>query len=285
MEERVSCAVCLERYDNSYKTPLMLLCGHTFCRSCLVQMSKNGLGVLCPNDRQKDLRNVNSLPKNFALLDIIQELDISKTRSLRSIIALRKENLDKAVTRNEELKGLNSVLIEEENRSLRDLSTGFVRVREAVDKKEQELKTHIKQTHENLTKKIQSLEGNFKKYIENEESEIIKLEDLKAKLGEDHELDAANSKVVDPPINEFEETKEMIGKLPIKVLLAPSCIEDSIQKSARILDETLARVSSLSAIFIRDLRVQDGDRFVSGASFVKTWRLRNDGEEGWPESC
>ena len=47
MATAASCSICLEVYNLEERKPLLLLCSHTFCRSCLQQMqSKNN--KLCP---------------------------------------------------------------------------------------------------------------------------------------------------------------------------------------------------------------------------------------------
>ena len=48
----------------------MLPCGHTFCTECLSRINTNQ----CPNDRTAFQQPAQSLPKNFALLQVIPQV-------------------------------------------------------------------------------------------------------------------------------------------------------------------------------------------------------------------
>ena len=41
---------------------------------------------------------------------------------------------------------------------------------------------------------------------------------------------------------------------------------------------------SLAAEFVSDNNIPDGQIFPPGAEFVKSWRMRNDGAQDWPET-
>ncbi len=43
-------------------------------------------------------------------------------------------------------------------------------------------------------------------------------------------------------------------------------------------------MSDLTAVFVADIRVRDNDRFMSQSTFVKTWRIKNDGDKAWPNN-
>jgi len=81
------CPVCLERFqgdDGAPRTPLVLVCGHTVCRSCLVAIAardsaqgKPLKAVVCPVCRHPtalpESGDVTALPKNFALIEQLKE--------------------------------------------------------------------------------------------------------------------------------------------------------------------------------------------------------------------
>ena len=71
----------------------------------------------------------------------------------------------------------------------------------------------------------------------------------------------------------------------MQVLISPVQFDNCLQNFAKVIDDTQSRTSSLSAVFVSDVRVHDGDRFMPCSTFVKTWRLRNNGEIEWPNSC
>ena len=43
--------------------------------------------------------------------------------------------------------------------------------------------------------------------------------------------------------------------------------------------------NGLSSRFVADVTIADGTRVAASERIVKTWRLRNDGEKPWPETC
>ena len=63
------CSICMEVYTD----PRVLPCGHTFCRQCIEAFGE----LACPVCREGfRLPNVGvvGLPKNFALLDIVDAI-------------------------------------------------------------------------------------------------------------------------------------------------------------------------------------------------------------------
>ncbi|XP_071516705.1 uncharacterized protein [Panulirus ornatus] len=71
MSEAVKCRVCLEQYEPDDREPLMLPCGHTFCRSCVLAGRTTGRHR-CPScKRDLTLIEVQELPINFQVLELI----------------------------------------------------------------------------------------------------------------------------------------------------------------------------------------------------------------------
>ncbi|KAI0066569.1 hypothetical protein BV25DRAFT_1849133 [Artomyces pyxidatus] len=72
-----------------------------------------------------------------------------------------------------------------------------------------------------------------------------------------------------------------------------SMIDEVLKAVPRALDEMFGPVSTvptpepadapLRATFLADNNIPDGQIFPPGAEFVKSWRMRNDGESSWPE--
>ena len=63
------------------KVPRLLSCGHSLCHECLSKLSVRGQVLLCPFDREPT--NVGDsgiwgLKKNFALLDLLERLQIER---------------------------------------------------------------------------------------------------------------------------------------------------------------------------------------------------------------
>ena len=63
------CPICCEHYDHQNLFPRLLICGHTFCSSCLGKLLKNN-SISCPDCRKTVPvpGGVAGLTKNYALL-------------------------------------------------------------------------------------------------------------------------------------------------------------------------------------------------------------------------
>ena len=73
----MECGVCFLRYDsnNLARVPLLLECGHTFCKACVCELlSKN---PNCPLCRTRIIKRLPDLKTNFALLDVLNSYQMS----------------------------------------------------------------------------------------------------------------------------------------------------------------------------------------------------------------
>uniref|UniRef100_A0A1I7TJR3 RING-type domain-containing protein n=1 Tax=Caenorhabditis tropicalis TaxID=1561998 RepID=A0A1I7TJR3_9PELO len=77
---RLDCEICMREYknDESDQTPRLLPCGHTICELCagnLVNHNEYAI-IMCPFDRRMIYfdGDVKELPKNFALLNVLEDL-------------------------------------------------------------------------------------------------------------------------------------------------------------------------------------------------------------------
>ncbi|XP_069571179.1 E3 ubiquitin-protein ligase RNF183 [Brachyistius frenatus] len=84
--EDTECAVCFCSYDNVFKTPKLLVCGHTFCLECLARINVTSpeLKTLsCPVCReQTELPHGRDLPRLGNNQDIISKLPPDMRRAL-----------------------------------------------------------------------------------------------------------------------------------------------------------------------------------------------------------
>ncbi|XP_061677162.1 E3 ubiquitin-protein ligase RNF183 [Syngnathoides biaculeatus] len=88
-DEEPECAICFCSYDNIFKTPKLLACGHTFCLECLarINVSAPKLKTLsCPVCRElTDIPHGQDLPRLGNNQDIISRLppEMRRARSIR----------------------------------------------------------------------------------------------------------------------------------------------------------------------------------------------------------
>jgi len=79
MAEDLSCSICMFRFNESSYLPLWLRCGHTFCKSCLEDIARRGK-LKCPNcNAEEDSTAIDSLPKNYFILEMIVRGVFSRT--------------------------------------------------------------------------------------------------------------------------------------------------------------------------------------------------------------
>ncbi|XP_015250698.1 PREDICTED: RING finger protein 225-like [Cyprinodon variegatus] len=84
--EDTECAVCFCSYDNVFKTPKLLACGHTFCLECLARINVSSAEIkslTCPVCRlPTELRKGRDLPRLGTNQDIIGKLPADMRRAL-----------------------------------------------------------------------------------------------------------------------------------------------------------------------------------------------------------
>ncbi|XP_047454374.1 E3 ubiquitin-protein ligase RNF183 [Mugil cephalus] len=84
--EDTECAVCFCSYDNVFKTPKLLACGHTFCLECLARINVTSAELktlTCPVCRElTELPHGQDLPRLGNNQDIISKLPADMHRAL-----------------------------------------------------------------------------------------------------------------------------------------------------------------------------------------------------------
>ena len=65
--EFLSCPVCYNVFNEQHYRPISLACGHTVCRTCLSKFQQKK----CPFDQSLITRDIDELPSNFALLQLV----------------------------------------------------------------------------------------------------------------------------------------------------------------------------------------------------------------------
>jgi next-to-BRCA1 protein 1 len=114
-------------------------------------------------------------------------------------------------------------------------------------------------------------------------SSVTSLEETKPSPSESPSLPSKpktpQAVVVGLPITFIEPTEERKSVTPI-----PKAEPEPVEEEPVIvtMDEAKPKIY-LSAMFVEDSIVSDGQVFPPGAEFMKCWRMLNDSEHDWPE--
>lgn len=72
---RIECKICMSPFNDGCRVPKMLACGHTVCQSCSKKLARNNMesNLTCPFCQEVTQLKDGRLPKNFILMDVIDE--------------------------------------------------------------------------------------------------------------------------------------------------------------------------------------------------------------------
>ncbi|XP_047496081.1 E3 ubiquitin-protein ligase TRIM23-like [Penaeus chinensis] len=93
----LECRVCEDGFSlGGDKVPRLLFCGHTLCHACLLRLPTHDNNIHCPFDRQPTpigASGVWGLKKNFALLELLERLSLSRSDAvlLPEVLVKQKE--------------------------------------------------------------------------------------------------------------------------------------------------------------------------------------------------
>lgn len=278
MEDLLTCTVCFEPFNLYTKVPLSLICGHTFCKECLLLMSSNKKSVSCPLDNTPEPREFSSIPKNYSLIEIIT---VSKPKTLipkAQFISQTQSIIESCKAGLKLLQKAQDSSDQHKTKSKSELNDCFNSLRELLNYRESELLDSIESTHKIVNEKIEKVSTEIVQIMQKHE-ENVKV------VRNDAEVDAEKMFRGMPDLGKIDEIDEVVQKLPVKVLTSFNQIENSVLSFTKVVDDTQVRVSELKFTFVADVRVKDGSKFLPNSTFVKTWRIRNDGEVSWPNGC
>ncbi|XP_061072430.1 E3 ubiquitin-protein ligase TRIM50-like [Conger conger] len=183
LEEQLRCPVCLDVFAE----PLMLQCGHSYCRSCLHSMTLDPFGQLqCPECRS-EVDGISS-PPNVSLarvVDLLREIDVSSAEpecpEHRNPLSLYCEE-DQAV-----ICGMCGSIGAHHSHQITPISNVYSRMKEDISCLMTELQTQRRKLEEQICKMahnksritnesdvlkwvIRKEFGELRRYLEEEES-------------------------------------------------------------------------------------------------------------------
>ena len=101
MENILECSICLEKYNKKDKLPRILICGHTFCTSCLQKIKTKNISekqIKCPIDLKigYENNNIDDIPINRVVVDLIDlkiEEKLKNENNAKNVFVDVKEKL------------------------------------------------------------------------------------------------------------------------------------------------------------------------------------------------
>ncbi|XP_062036388.1 E3 ubiquitin-protein ligase TRIM50 [Lepus europaeus] len=149
LEDRLQCPICLE----VFREPLMLQCGHSYCKDCLLALSRHLDSELrCPVCRQP--ADCSSSPPNVSLARVIEALQLPEEPE-PSVCAHHRNPLSLFCEQDQELIcGLCGLLGSHQHHRVTPVSTVYSRMKEDLAALVSDLKQEQKKVEEHIAKLV-----------------------------------------------------------------------------------------------------------------------------------
>nr|XP_020752492.1 E3 ubiquitin-protein ligase TRIM50 isoform X2 [Odocoileus virginianus texanus] len=149
LEDRLQCPMCLE----VFKEPLMLQCGHSYCKGCLVALSRHLASELrCPVCRREV--DYSSSPPNVSLAKVIEALQLPGDPEPQVCVHHRNP-LSLFCEKDQELIcGLCGLLGAHQHHRVTPVSTVYSRMKEELAALISDLKQEQKKVDEQMAKLV-----------------------------------------------------------------------------------------------------------------------------------
>ena len=183
--ESIECPVCADSFNRSNRIPLVLLCGHSICKKCTMELIDYKKAIICPLDRKLDTRPISQISFSYTILELIDHvstmsakikfLSLSPEERIRAIqtqseekINKIEENIGRINTRVNDVETMKATILVE-------IDSSFAKINEAVHSRKESLKRDVDQlTEESLEKYYELLSEmrGLKKQAEEHLAEI-----------------------------------------------------------------------------------------------------------------
>ncbi|CAG9329279.1 unnamed protein product [Blepharisma stoltei] len=199
MEAILECPVCIERFDRVTHIPLVLLCGHTLCKSCAADLRSGTDVIVCPLDKKQDRRPLIQISHSYHILELIEHishmsqtlkyLKLEPSERLEAMRQQAKENFDLCQDHLEKIQTAISEISSKRDDVLSTVSKNFSSLKDCLENKQQELENEVSTIVDEYIEKYEQVktltqvlyEKSLQKYEElMVQSEGDTIEDVKA---------------------------------------------------------------------------------------------------------
>ena len=173
IQPSLECPICTIPYNRHQHAPLILLCGHTLCKSCVNKLFHPARNIICPLDRKVDNRKFAHIPQSLLVIEMIDTI----TRMKEQIDFLKLMPEEKRVRKAERLQAAASECTEfitqldaqiEESKSKVASTTSkiretFTRLNGLLESRRQTLEEEATRLHEEQMERYVTMVENFEK--------------------------------------------------------------------------------------------------------------------------
>jgi gas vesicle protein len=151
--ESIECPVCTESFNRSNRIPLVLLCGHSICKKCTVELLDYKKTIICPLDRKVDTRPINQVSFSYTILELIDHVS-SMTAKIKFLsltpqarIEAVKDDAEKKISKiDENIEKINNRIAEVQTMKtdiLQEIDGAFLKLTNALSEQKDNLKTSV----------------------------------------------------------------------------------------------------------------------------------------------
>ena len=248
IEELLICKICKNKFDLNAHRPLIIKCGHTFCKHCILSSKEEENDNLCPLDNQKNVFNIESSINNLLIEDILKKVFNLEEKSPKQIIYIKP---DIKRNRSPSLKNIKNNI--KDNKDNKD---------NKVENEERSEKKNTNTISLMNSEKIRSSTGYHKyknssdfRFSQKEPPHFSKVNMKKIDIEDDNIIDDMNESIETIPLNEDKSVMNISFKDEWTALLGKN-IEKKISKGEleiinnNIEDTLMDKISKIDDEFI-----------------------------------
>ena len=166
----LECTICFERYNMAYKKPYLINpCGHTYCKTCLDNLSARK----CPVCRG----NIDSIIINRTVLDILEKptalSDPSTIEIQKKLDILRSKQKDKRAEYKNKIENLKHKIQLDKTAKIQVLENDSVLLMKKLDDIEKKFKQECQKDFDEFSKKKQQVDTLVIRDADDVKEEIV----------------------------------------------------------------------------------------------------------------
>lgn len=203
--ESIECPVCTEAFNRGNRIPLVLLCGHSICKKCTMELIDYKKAILCPLDRKLDNRPMNQISFSYTILELIDHvskmtakikfLSLTPEERIRAVkfeaeekLNKIEENIGKVNTRISDVKTMKAEILIE-------ISEAFAKLTGALQDRKKVLENEVESITDDTLEKYFEIASEIREEKKNAEEHLAEV----SESSQNSIYDAAHCQVLEIP--------------------------------------------------------------------------------------